>query len=161
MYKSIAVLILLLMPVTRTFGQIIYEPVRYQYGSQTKFYYGGSDPAILAFGCAQTDSRILTVYSDARTYENVAIYGCTVSDARNEAYANVPQYSRKRDLIAAGNLAPDGTVVVGAQAQPVESAPGPAAVPADDGMLRPIIIIPRGQAIPPAPKSHNITITMN
>jgi len=161
MSKSIAVLVLLLMPVTRTFGQIIYEPVRYQYGSQTKFYYGGNDPAILAFGCAQTDSRILTIYSDARTYENVAIYQYTISDARNEAYANVPQYFRKRDLIAAGNLAPDGTIVVDAQAQPVESAPGPAVAPLETGVLRPILIIPRGQAIPALPKSHNITITMN
>ena len=38
------------------------------------------------------------VYSDCRPGVNVSVYGYTSVDARNEAYANVPTYFRKRDL---------------------------------------------------------------
>jgi hypothetical protein len=161
MIGRICVLAAMMACATWASGQIIYEPVRYQYGDGPKFYYGGRDPAILAYGYAQHDSLPLTIYTDARQYENAAVYGYSTNDARNEAYANAPRYFRMRDLIAAGNLMPDGTIVVGAQAQPISTQAGPAMTSAQRVLPRAILIIPRGQPVPPPPKSNNVTITMN
>jgi hypothetical protein len=154
---------LLFLPLTiahSVSGQIIYEPVRYQYGEYSKFYYGGSDPAIIDFGYAQTypGNYPSPIYSDARRYENVAIYGYTTSDARNEAYANVPQYFRKRDLIAAGEPLGNGTIIVGAPAQPVPATYDP---PADSAAPQPIIIIPAGRSFPRLASSNNIVMIRN
>jgi len=165
MIGRICVLAVLLTCARFASAQIIYEPVRYQYGDDQKFYYGGSDPAIIAFGCSQLNSQSndlpLTIYTDARPYENVAINGCTTNDAKNQAYANTPRYFRMRDLIAAANRLPDGTIVVPAQNQP---APVPAAahiIQSQSVWPRSILIIPRGQSVPPPPSSNNMTITMN
>jgi hypothetical protein len=156
----IPALLLACVSVSRSSGQIIYQPIQYQYGTSAKFYYGGADPTVIEFGLAQpsTGPNQVTIYSDARPYENVAIYGYTISDARNEAYANVPRYFRKRELLAAAQFAPDGSLVIGAQSQPnpvanlVEQHPTSPA---------PILIIPRGQPLPPPPQSNNVKITLN
>ena len=161
MIGRICVLAVLLMCARSASAQIIYEPLRYQYGDDQKFYYGGSNPAIIAFGCSQFNSLPLTIYTDARPYENVAINGCTTNDARNQAYANTPRYFRMRDLIAAGARSPDGTIVIPAQAQPAPLPAGTTAIPSNYHRLQPILIIPHGQAVPPPPSSNNITITMN
>ncbi|HEY1921951.1 MAG TPA: hypothetical protein VGG44_04235 [Tepidisphaeraceae bacterium] len=144
-------------------AQIIYEPVRYQYGDDQKFYYGGGDPSVIAFGFANLSSLPLTIYTDARPYENAAIFGCTTSDARNQAYANTPRYFRKRDLISAGQPQPDGSIIIPAQADPIPTpvSASPAALRPQSISPQPILIIPHGQAVPPPPKSNNIRITMN
>jgi hypothetical protein len=125
-------------------AQTIYAPVQYQYGEGNhRYYYGGSDPAVLEMAERQrcldemTDFRYGTdrynaayvhyrlvgrlerVYSDCVPYVNARIYGYRAVDAANDAYKNVPTYFRKADLLRAAVAMPDGTNVVGAQAQPV------------------------------------------
>lgn len=107
-------------------GQIIYEPVEYQYGGQNPYYYGGSDPLVhdwalrpwapgtswgrgngFAFrgGGIHTHREVVTerprVFTDGLPYRNAWIHGFTASDARNEAYARQPRYFRKGDLVRA------------------------------------------------------------
>lgn len=79
---------------------------------------------------------------------NAYPYGFSISDARNTAYANVPLYFRKRDLMASAYRAPDGNVIVPAQAPgTIEITPShgpttqPATVPATTPS--PILIIPK------------------
>jgi hypothetical protein len=159
MRVSVAALFLVCIFFHTVSAQIIYQPVQYQYGTTAKFYYGGSNPDLIWYGYAQPSAGPvqLTIYSDARPYENVAIYGYTVSDARNEAYANVPRYFRKRDLLATAQPAPDGSLVVGPQSQPIPTAP---LIDQHPISAAPILIIPRGQTLPPPPKSNNVIITM-
>src|SRR3954468_2041818 len=80
-------------------AQIIFEPVRYQYGNDYKFYYGGSDPVIIDRARdieyrpgrrVSHEAMPLRIYSDAYPNHNAALYGVTIADARDEAYSNVP-----------------------------------------------------------------------
>lgn len=100
-------------------AQVIYEPVRYQYGAGVEqFYYGGHDPLLfqhVGADIARTtyESRVTwtpatprpRIYSDVVPLQNVGSHEYTsystftIDDARNEAYANVPRYFRKRDLL--------------------------------------------------------------
>jgi len=122
------------------FGQIIYENVRYQRVSadgQT-YYYGGSEPRTHYWAEVQSaldahcfnrhrygafsggdrclgDGRVSDrprVYSDSLPYRNAARYGMTADDARNEAVRTAPLYFRKADLIRAGEVQPDGSIMV-------------------------------------------------
>ena len=125
-------------------AQVIYEPVQYQYGAEMKYYYGGSDPGAFAYAdrvlcrngfptaanphytslyntLGQIGERKL-VLSDCMPFRNAAVFGYTANDAHNEANANVPQYYRKRDILAAAVPAADGTLVVSAQAHPLPNA---------------------------------------
>ena len=117
-----------------TFGQIFYEPVQYQYhyGNQV-FYYGGTDPSIIAYGYHEAAVQSLggynrfgrpflihaPVYSDLLPYRDMTAYGYTAADAANEANANVPRYFRKADLLRSAIPQSDGTWVVPAKASPV------------------------------------------
>jgi hypothetical protein len=81
---------------------------------------------------------------------NAYPYGFSISDARNAAYANVPLYFRKRDLLASAYRAPDGNVIVPAQAPlpgTIEITPshGPTTQPATAPTTTPtpILIIPK------------------
>ena len=105
--------------VSSASAQIIYEPIRYQYGGQTPFYYGGHDPEVFRFAqrdYAQAHDGFIEYHSDLRTFRVVSdvaprvyvdelprcdasIYGYTVADARNAAYQNAPRYFCKRDLL--------------------------------------------------------------
>jgi hypothetical protein len=121
-------------------AQIIYEPVRYQYGGQNPFYYGGSDPRVIDYASGPTGGggwwgrvhgfdfisgdyqthRDVTnegyrSYSDAIGYQNGRLWGFTDNDARNEAYANAPTYFRKSDLLHAAVRNSDGSWTVPAQ----------------------------------------------
>jgi hypothetical protein len=121
-------------------AQVFYEPVRYQYGhGDGTFYYGGHDPRVFSY--ARQDIRRervwsrftmepvvqpLRVYSDDIPFVNLAdnhsytSYGSyTPADAHNEAYANVPRYFRKSDLLRAAVVNHHGDVVVPAHAKPV------------------------------------------
>ncbi len=112
-------------------GQVIYEPVRYQYGVEQTFYYGGSDARVFERAAAAAGSgrrgvepwsgrfglsllqtglasRPPSIYSDRFPFENAAIYGYTPSLARDEANANVPRYFRKADLLRSAIRAADG-----------------------------------------------------
>ncbi len=121
-------------------GQVFYEPVRYEHGSgDAKFYYGGHHAQVFehvaadvnrtAYSSAVTQVPVVArnrVYSDAVPFQNLAdesltTYGSyTPSDARNEAYRNVPRYFRKHDLLMSRDvqLTEDATLVVPAYARP-------------------------------------------
>ena len=121
--------------VSSASAQIIYEPVRYQYGGQTPFYYGGNDPDMFRFahreyaesrnGFATAHGNVMThrevsslaphVYVDHMPRANAAIYGYTADDARNDAYNNAPRYFRKKDLLAHAVQDSDGAWHVPAQ----------------------------------------------
>jgi len=149
-------------------AQIIYEPVRYQYGGQNPFYYGGSDPSVIEeasgpvggggwwgrvhgfdfiSGDYQTHRDVTNegyrVYTDAVPHQNARIYGYTDVDARNEAYANVPTYFRKIDLLNAAIRNRDGSWTV-----PAQVSNGPRFYVAPSAMTR---ITPAGPATTPRP----------
>jgi len=158
MFKWMLVSAWLLCGASAGIGQVIFEPVQYQYGTVVKFYYGGSNPAILGHGFShgRTDlnAQLPRVYTDRLGELNAALYGWTTADARNQAYASIPRYFRKADLLLCGVVQPDGTIVVPAAAQPavsLELDPGAAAA------AETILIIPHGQSLPP-PSSNNVIL---
>jgi hypothetical protein len=114
-------------------AQVIYEPVRYQYGSEgSRYYYGGTDPAV--FRQAQRDTAAaqavtlhrpvdapLRVYSDDIPLQNAAVFGLTPDDARNQANRLLPRYFVKRELVAEHAVdGPHGELIV--PARPVKTA---------------------------------------
>jgi hypothetical protein len=152
-------------------AQTIYAPVQFQYGQgDHRYYYGGNDPAVLAMAERQrcidemtdirpgTDrynaaymhyrlvGRLERVYSDCVPYRNARVYGYRAVDAANDAYANVPTYFRKADLLRTAVALPDGSRVVSPQAVPVRFERD-----ADDTAMtqpirpRAIIIIPKNK----------------
>ncbi len=174
MIRSIAAVagLLILGSSSDAGAQTIYAPVQYQHGEGAgRYYYGGSDPAVIAMaerracvdrlGDHAYDSERYThayvhrrligqlerVYSDCVPGVNARIYGYTAADAANEANANLPRFFRMADLNRAAVVQPDGTRVVAAQAIPVRDAredderTGSATQPAT--RPQPIIIIPR------------------
>ena len=118
--RSLAAAMLAVCIVSSASAQIIYEPVRYQYGGQTPYYYGGSDPDMFQFaqrehaqahnGFAVAHGNLMSfqevssqppsVYVDQMPRANAAIYGYTVDDAHNAANQNAARYFRKRDILA-------------------------------------------------------------
>jgi hypothetical protein len=179
----VALIAVVLACASQSFGQVIYEPVRYQYGEQNKFYYGGSDPRIIDYGYGVRDAagrygrvhgfdfvsgNIDThrevsnepehVYSDCLGYQNARVYGFTATDARNEAYANIPTYFRKSDLLRAA-VPGDGAWVVPAQAQPIPANMGEPMVRITPATTRgamlpkPLFIIPK-KALEQKPKDN-------
>jgi hypothetical protein len=124
MLRLLSILALISCGISSASAQIIYEPVQYQYGSDQHYYCGGSDPSVFRMaerytdgggqfgrvhGFAWVSANVMThrevspeaprVYADSMPRTNAAIYGYTIDDARNEAYANVPRYFRMRDLL--------------------------------------------------------------
>jgi hypothetical protein len=76
--------------------------------------------------------------------------GFSISDARNAAYANVPLYFRKRDLLASAYRTPDGHLLVPAEAPlpgtiEIKPSHGPTTQPATAPTTTPspIMIIPK------------------
>ena len=157
----------LLIVASSASAQVIYEPVRYQYGDAMKYYYGGDNAMAHAYAdrvacrngypssmCDRYTSLYLTVgqigerclvLSDCMPLRNAAVFGYTANDARNEAYCNVPRYFRKRDLLEAAVPAGDGTLVVSAQARPREAGMARDMRPAGPTELKPraILILPK------------------
>ena len=131
------------------FGQVIYEPVQYQYRTgfgDEHYYYGGSNPLVhesarvqcqpIHFGYATNLHRFdggnsfgqpqpmyyrPPVYTDCigGGLSNAANYGWLPADARNEAVANAPTYFRKVDLLASAVPGSDGVYHVPATAPQV------------------------------------------
>jgi hypothetical protein len=107
------------------------------------------------FGYNLANSTVTNVfpvtYTDLKAAGiNAYPYGFSISDARNAAYASVPLYFRKRDLIASAYPTPDGNLIVPAQAPlpgTIEITPshGPATRPATAPATTPspILIIPK------------------
>lgn len=164
-----------LCTVSSSFAQIYYQPVRYQFdqgcGGAT-YYYGGTNPLVHelasrrctfrgygtnlhnfdggnSFGQPSPMSYRTPIYTDCtRTFINVARFGYTPADARNEAYANTPRYFRKADLLNNAIPIGDGTLVVPATGPQASVAPTPivmrgAALPAVMPKKGQIIIIPK------------------
>lgn len=167
MFRTIAVLVVTLF-ASQSFAQIIYEPVRYQHGTDYKYYYGGSDPAVHRWAERELQQRAEgratygwfsgddhryhrelfnpydAVYSDEIPFTELSRFGYTENDARQEAYANVPLYFRKAEILATAQRDLDGSLVVPAAPQIVAHVyerPQPATTqPASRGV---IIIIPK------------------
>lgn len=117
-------------------AQVIYEPVRYQYGQQTTYYYGGSDPDMFryahreyseahdGFAMARGDVTVHRevsqyrphVYVDHLPRANAAMYGYTADDARNDAYWNAARYFRKSDILKQSTVDCDGALHVAPEA---------------------------------------------
>jgi hypothetical protein len=155
-------------------AQTIYMPVQVQYGTDMKYYYGGSNPDMLDYAdrvaCRNgyPSSRTGNYYSslhctlgqigehrlilsDCLPYRNAAVYGYREHDAVNEANAAVPRYFRKGDLAVTAIPAGDGSMMV-----PATPATGihHVAMSADDRLAKPatgeikpraIIILPKKQ----------------
>ena len=132
MHRLIAALVVACAIASSASAQIFYEPVRYQYGGQTPWYYGGSDPEMFRAaeidhaqardGYAMVTGNVLThravtyshpsVYVDALPRGNAAPYGYTPTDARNAAYANAARYFCKRDALRQAAVDADGALHV-------------------------------------------------
>ena len=174
-----AALTLLLVVASSASAQVIYAPVQYQYTNGVTYYYGGSDASMHHYiehvkcrngypseitgrhhnGLRLTLGQIgeqKYVFSDCLPYRNAAVYGYTACDARNEAYANVATYYTKRDLLNAGVVDADGTLVVPAHGRPHDTLkmhpkPGNTATTQPSEVKpRAIIIIPKGAPKPKA-----------
>lgn len=165
---SRVVVILVAVFSSTSFGQIIYEPVRYQHGQDVKYFYGGSSRLAheyaqreiaqrsyygygLFSGSDRTREHELfsgqreLVFTDDLPLREVSRFGYTANDAHNEAMANMPRYWRKAELLAAGEVQDDGSVVVPADVK----VAGRAYMRAENPTTRPattkgaIIIIPK------------------
>lgn len=172
-----------LFAATAASAQVFYEPVRYQYSAYGRtFYYGGNDPRLFGFVAEDVARTSYTsvvnplhvmdrqrVYSDRIPFVNLAdntytSYGSySAADARNEAYANVPRYFRKRDLLRSAVLTEEGTIVVPAQAQPRIDirvvrpfAGGAGAVDVPKGT---ILILPKKLLEPPVKREAPAVVT--
>ena len=166
-------------------GQVIYEPVQHQYGT---VYYGGTNPALIATAkqtCADdlgaaglpyyyrsfgyiplpgtlyagvgnkvVDERLLALCDRGNFY----CLGCTADEARNQAYANVPRYFRKGDLLATG-IETEGVVIVPATPPrrgrieikpyaPTAPTNPPSTLTAPATQPAPILIIPKNGLAP-------------
>jgi hypothetical protein len=161
---------LLAVCAPRAFGQIIYEPVQYQYGTARAYYYAGNNPLIHRAAQAPSDSsgrwgrvgefatvsatidthrEVVTehvrTFNDSLGYQDASIYGYTANDARNDANAKQARYFRKSDLIASAIPQSDGSLLV--PAQPSVQGPRiyvPVVQPPEPATApRPIMIIPK------------------
>jgi hypothetical protein len=135
------------------FEQAVAHQQRFNTGPSSH-YIGTSYAREGRFGFNVTNNAMLNTlqvtYSDLLpTGINAYPQGFSISDARNAAYANVPLYFRKRDLLASAYRTADGHVIVPAQAPlpgTIEIKPmhapttQPATSPAEPS---PILIIPK------------------
>jgi hypothetical protein len=123
---------------SQSFGQIVYEPVKYQHGSDEKYFYGGNDSLTHRFAARELHQRSYTnrgvfsgsdrtahelfnpraaVYTDEVPLTEASQFGFTENDARNEANANAPLYFRKLELLAVAQRDIDGSLVVPANSR--------------------------------------------
>jgi hypothetical protein len=161
MFKQAIALCLILAGSSIASAAIVYEPVQYQHRGICGeiYYYGGRNPDVVAdarlraYALRHSDpnhqpagftirtDRTPAVYSDVAPYMNLSIYGYTSVDAANEANANLPRYFRKGDLLEAGYVDQDGSLIVPANTQPLPTLPRVA--PTTRPSAQAIIIIPK------------------
>jgi hypothetical protein len=169
MFKKAIALCLMFAGGSVANAAIVYEPVQYQHRGINGeiYYYGGRNPDVVAdarlrayalrhsdpnyqpAGFTVRTERTPAVYSDVAPYMNLSIYGYTSVDAANEANANVPRYFRKGDLLAAGYIDRDGSLVVPANTRPLTTLPRVA--PTTQPTAQAIIIIPKAPKRQPSP----------
>jgi hypothetical protein len=156
-------------------AQTIFEPVQYQYGMGSTFYYGGSNRAVIERGVAETQGYCgqrgytgtpTLIYCDAAPTYNARVIGMTIDDARNEAYANVPRFFRMRDARVNARVQEDGSVVVPAQGKKVERYVGMEQArvtivpsrkwPATKGTTGPVLVIPKDMMDRPVLKKKDL-----
>lgn len=117
-------------------GQTIYAPVTYQHGARCVYYYGGDSPwiveraerdchaALMALRARGVTLAKARVYSDLFPFVDAALWGFTINDARNAAYARVPRYFVKRGLTAPAAVVPSGPAPL-VESTPVKEPVGP------------------------------------
>ena len=180
MFRAAAATLLLVVASSAS-AQTIYAPVQYQYSNGMTYYYGGNDPSMHHYiehvkcrngypseitgryynNLRQTLGQIgeqKYVFTDCLPYRNAAVYGYSAEDARNEAYANVATYDTKRDMVNAGVVMPDGTLVVPAHGRshdtmkmhPKTNGNSSGTTQPSEPKPRAIIIIPKGAPRRPA-----------
>ncbi len=145
-----AALVVSLAFASFTFAQVFYEPVRYQHGEQSPYYYAGSDPAMHRYaqfpvggggtygrvnGYEFTSSSIHTnrsvsservrVFSDLYPFRDARNFGYTAADARNDVDSSVPTHFRKSEALKTAIRESDGTLRVPSRpaAEPLYYAP--------------------------------------
>jgi hypothetical protein len=170
MLRSLAVLACSAFLTSSAFAHVVYQPVQYQYDagrSGQKYLYGGSDPRVHdvarrdlncrvygvgnlhnfdggnSFGQPSPMSDVQPIYTDCAPFQEASSFGYTAPDARNEAYANVPLYVRKADLLNNAIRTIDGQVIVPASAP--AATMGPMVMPRTT--IRGYGVPPRGQII--------------
>ena len=184
--QAIAAVLLSVAFAAVSSAQVIYEPVQSQYrtaGGET-FYYGGGNPRVFEYARQRLEcfsgvsyarvgrndvgpvGRLFSrpsqyTFSDCAPYRNAIVFGYTSVDARNDAYANVPQFFRMAELVESAVPARDGIgYVVPAQAagtidirpsRPAATRPatGPGTQP------KPVMIIPK-KALEKAAEANKI-----
>ncbi|HEY2585561.1 MAG TPA: hypothetical protein VGI81_07350 [Tepidisphaeraceae bacterium] len=139
------------------------DPAVFQWGAnvQQRFNMGPGYPFITTsfsregrFAYNVLNNKMLNLFPHTYTDllppgMNAYVHGYSISDARNTAYANVPLYFRKRDLLASAELTPDGHLVVPAQApgtieiKPYHGPPTTQPSTAPTTTPSPILIIPK------------------
>lgn len=127
----------LLLPAAAASGQVVYEPVRIQYGGAQPYFYAGANARIhaaAAFPSApgaawgrvggfafvndrrQVTQRFARTYTDAFGVRDARPFGLTIDSVWNEANARVPRYFRKvepRPLTTpAPPASPPGTIEI-------------------------------------------------
>jgi hypothetical protein len=139
-------------------AQVVYEPVRIQYGGPQPYYYAGSNPwihAAAAFpnapgttwgrfdGYAFANDRRQVVQRNVRTFTDALgpydayPLGLTPDQVQNEAYARLPRYFRKGDSLRptqAESCEPPrraGTIVIRPYRRSPSPSPSPTTRPAD------------------------------
>jgi hypothetical protein len=160
-FLAVVVVVFIVSPLAR--AQIIYEPVRYQYGDQRSFYYGGTDVGMLGHAerqrCYEVGSADRApVYVDCYGYRDARVFRMGPDDAANEANASLPRYFRKRDLMNSARLEADGTVTVPSRPMvgDVMLVSTPSVAPKSPSSKGYILIVPRKSLQPKAKASDKV-----
>lgn len=138
--------------------QKLEEHLDYAFPYETRVRYGTGPYATLGYGAA------VQPYAGARRRYRIDTQHLSLNDVYNDEAARMPRYFRKRELMAAGTVRPDGSRTVPADAQPMpmmngNTAPAqqttkPATAP------KPILIIPKN-ALPkeqPKPSDKQVAV---
>ncbi len=120
--NNVVALLLVLLVCSPSLGQIIYEPIRTQFGGQNPYRYGGADwrvQRLAAAPCTASDGwgrargfsmiskprlvieRRERVFVDALPGYDASRFGYDASAAHNDSMARLPTYYRKSDLLDA------------------------------------------------------------
>lgn len=154
-------------------AQTVYQPLEYEYNSGgTLYFYSGDNPAVhaaaaepMALGAAwgrrngfafaaasasvsrEVETERIRIFSDAWRYglQDASIVGMTVADVRNQAYASVPRYFQKAQLLR------DATTVDGIKVVPARL--GGITIRKSSGAVistppRPVMILPKSAVTP-------------